>query len=377
MKIGILSLVLHTNYGGILQSYALQTVLERLGHEVYVFNREQQYDKTRWKYIPKRFVKRIIGRDVVIFQEARYKKEAPMICQHIWNFRKKYIHEYIIKSFDDIKKMNLDAIIVGSDQVWRPCYFKSQWNAGIENAFLSFTRDWKIKRIAYAASFGVNDWEFSDQETQLVAEAGKLFSVISVREDSGIKLLKEKLNLDSIQVLDPTLLLSRDDYVRLIEKADIGKSSGNLLTYILNPSSKKTTFINEVAKAKGLIPFSVNNSNVKQTAPIGQRIMPSIEKWLQGFNDAKLVVTDSFHACVFSIIFHKQFVVVGNKERGMSRFESLLDIFGLKDRLVNIGDDISSLNEIDFSAVDKIYDILKEESMSFLFNALKLRNNAS
>lgn len=377
MRIGILSLVLHTNYGGILQSYALQTVLERLGHEVYVFNREQQYDKTRWKYIPKRFVKRIIGRDVVIFQEARYKKEAPMICQHIWNFRKKYIHEYIIKSFDDIKKMNLDAIIVGSDQVWRPCYFKSQWNAGIENAFLSFTRDWKIKRIAYAASFGVNDWEFSDQETQLVAEAGKLFSVISVREDSGIKLLKEKLNLDSIQVLDPTLLLSRDDYVKLIEKADIGKSSGNLLTYILNPSSKKTTFINEVAKAKGLIPFSVNNSNVKQTAPIEQRIMPSIEKWLQGFNDAKLVVTDSFHACVFSIMFHKQFVVVGNKERGMSRFESLLDMFGLKDRLVNIGDDISSLNEIDFSAVDKIYDILKEESMSFLFNALKLRNNAS
>lgn len=371
MKIGILSLVLHTNYGGILQSYALQTVLERLGHEVYVFNREQQYDKTRWKYIPKRFVKRIIGRDVVIFQEARYKKEAPMICQHIWNFRKKYIHEYIIKSFDDIKKMNLDAIIVGSDQVWRPCYFKSQWNVGIENAFLSFTRDWNIKRIAYAASFGVNDWEFSDQETQLVAEAGKLFSVISVREDSGIKLLKEKLNLDSIQVLDPTLLLSRDDYVKLIEKAGIGKSSGNLLTYILNPSSKKTNFINEVAKAKGLIPFSVNNSNVKQTAPIEQRIMPSIEKWLQGFSDAKLVLTDSFHACVFAIIFHKQFIVIGNKERGMSRFESLLDLFGLKDRLVNIGDDISSLDEIDFSAVDKIYDTLKEESESFLFNALK------
>ena len=371
MKIGILSLVLHTNYGGILQSYALQTVLERLGHEVYVFNREQQYDKTRWKYIPKRFVKRIIGRDVVIFQEARYKKEAPMICQHIWNFRKKYIHEYIIKSFDDIKKMNLDAIIVGSDQVWRPCYFKSQWNVGIENAFLSFTRDWNIKRVAYAASFGVNDWEFSDQETQLVAEAAKLFSAISVREDSGIKLLKEKLNLNSIQVLDPTLLLSRDDYVKLIEKADIGKSSGNLLTYILNPSSKKTTFINEVAKAKGLIPFSVNNSNVKQTAPVEQRIMPPIEKWLQGFNDAKLVVTDSFHACVFSIIFNKPFIVLGNHERGNARFESLLNMFDLKDRLANIGDDISSLGEIDYSVVDKIYDTLKEESKSFLFNALK------
>lgn len=366
MKIGILSLVLHTNYGGILQSYALQTVLERLGHEVYVFNREQQYDKTRWKYIPKRFVKRIIGRDVVIFQEAKYKKEAPIICQYIWNFRKKYIHEYIIKSFDEIKKMNLDAIIVGSDQVWRPCYFKSQWNVGIENAFLSFTRDWNIKRIAYAASFGVNDWEFSNQETQLVAEAGKLFSAISVREDSGIKLLKEKLNLDSIQVLDPTLLLSRDDYVKLIENASVGKSSGNLLTYILNPSSKKTTFINEVAEAKGLIPFSVNNSNVKQTAPIEQRIMPSIEKWLQGFNDAKLVVTDSFHACVFSIIFNKPFIVLGNHERGNARFDSLLKLFDLQDNLA-VDPDKYKFNHISSSCAEckKIED-LRNQSIQFI-----------
>lgn len=106
------------------------------------------------------------------------------------------------------------------------------------------------------------------------------------------------------------------------------------MTYILNPSSKKTTFINEVAKAKGLIPFSVNNSNVKQTAPIEQRIMPSIEKWLQGFNDAKLVVTDSFHACVFSIIFNKPFIVLGNHERGNARFDSLLKLFDLHDNLV-------------------------------------------
>lgn len=366
MKIGILSLVLHTNYGGILQSYALQTVLERLGHEVYVFNREQQYDKIRWKYIPKRFVKRIIGRDVVIFQEARYKKEGPMICQHIWSFRKEYIHEYIIKSFDEIKKMNLDAIIVGSDQVWRPCYFKSQWNAGIENAFLSFTRDWNIKRIAYAASFGVNEWEFSNQETQLVAEAGKLFSAISVREDSGIKLLKEKLNLDSIQVLDPTLLLLKDDYVRLIEKADIGKSSGNLLTYILNPSSKKTTFINEVAKAKGLIPFSVNNSNVKQTAPIEQRIMPSVEKWLQGFDDAKLVITDSFHACVFSIIFGKPFIVLGNLERGNARFDSLLKLFSLQNNLVTDLENFDFDNILSSCVENKKIDDLRNKSIQFL-----------
>lgn len=366
MKIGILSLVLHANYGGILQSYALQTVLERLGHEVYVFNKEQQYDKTRWKSIPKRVVKKIMGYDSVIFEESRYRKEAPIICQNIWSFRKKYIHEYIINSFDEIKKMNLDAIIVGSDQVWRPCYFKSQWNAGIEDAFLSFAKDWNIKRIAYAASFGVNEWEFSDQETQLVAAAAEQFSAISVREDSGVKLLKKKLRIDSIQVLDPTLLLSRDDYVNLIEKADNVKSPGNLLTYILNPSSKKTAFINEVAKVEGLIPFSVNNSNIKHTAPVEQRILPPVEKWLQGFNDAKVVITDSFHACVFSIIFGKPFIVLGNQERGNARFDSLLKLFNLQNNLA-LNLDCYNLNNFLSSSVEckKIED-LRNKSIQFL-----------
>ena len=366
MKIGILSLVLHTNYGGILQSYALQTILERLGHEVYVFNKEQQYNKLKWKSIPKRLIKKIVGLDGVIFQESRYKKEAPIICQHVWDFRKKYIHEYIINSFEEIKNMNLDAIVVGSDQVWRPCYFKSQWNAGIENAFLSFTQGWNIKRIAYAASFGVNEWEFSDQETQLVAEAVELFSAISVREDSGAKLLKKKLEIDSIQVLDPTLLLSRNDYVGLIEKANIGKSPGNLLTYILNPSSKKTVFINEVAKAENLIPFSINNSNVKQTAPVEQRILPPVEQWLQGFNDAKVVITDSFHACVFSIIFGKPFIVLGNQERGNARFDSLLKLFNLQHNMIENLDNFDLDNILSSCVENKKIDGLRNLSIQFL-----------
>ena len=125
-------------------------------------------------------------------------------------------------------------------------------------------------------------------------------------------------------------------------------------------------------KKKKLEPFNVYNPyEYDESHPLQERIKPSVEKWLRGFYDAKFVITDSFHACVFSIIFHKQFVVVGNKERGMSRFESLLEMFGLEDRLVNIGDDISSLSKIDYVAVDKIYDTLKEESKSFLFNALK------
>ena len=199
-----------------------------------------------------------------------------------------------------------------------------------------------------------------------------MFDAVSVREKSAVNQCRKYFNHSASHVLDPTLLLRVDDYIRLFKASNVDKSCGTLLTYVLDSSEVMTKYIRDIAQDKKLEPFNVNNPyEYDDSRPLQERIKPSVEKWLRGFYDAEFVITDSFHACVFSIIFHKQFVVVGNKERGMSRSESLLDMFGLKDRPVNIGDDISSLDEIDFTAVDKIYATLKEESKSFLFNALK------
>lgn len=372
MKIAILSLVLHQNYGGILQSYALQTVLERGGHTVEVLNRAPTYPSMNWKEVPKRIAKKLLGRDIVVFKEARYKREAQTLNKAVWDFRKKYIHERIINDFSEIQESDYDCIVVGSDQVWRPKYFKRQWGCGIENAYLSFTKGWNIKRIAYGASFGVDEWEYTEEETRLCAEAAKMFDVITVREDSGVHLVKEYLHNNATCVLDPTMLLTKEDYITLIEDSDTSKSKGTLLTYILNGSKEKINFINKVAKERDLKTYSVNHSFTKKTAPVNERVLPSIEHWLSGFHDAEFVITDSFHACVFSIIFDKPIIALGNAERGMSRFSSLLGMFDMKENLITSFDDYHAY--IKYSTSNKTADIL-HELKSKSYNELRKCNN--
>ena len=146
----------------------------------------------------------------------------------------------------------------------------------------------------------------------------------------------------------------------------------NLLNYVLDETDEIKNLIQKVASEKKMIPFAVNNPYENDdTKPLNQRIKLSVESWLRGFYDADFVITDSFHACVFSIIFKKQFIVVGNKERGMARFESLLKMFGLEDRLVDEKIDINSLQPIDYDKVYVLYGKLKEKSLHFLSENLE------
>lgn len=342
MKIGIVTLPLHINYGGILQAYALQTVLERMGHQVVVFNHEMKYSLPLWRRplsYTKRFIKKyFLGRKAVrIFEEQYRRKEYSIISQHTQSFIDKYIHSYNIRSFTELKSKDFDAIIVGSDQVWRPIYFMPMFRSSIENAYLDFAKGWNIKRVAYAASFGTEDWEYTPVQTEHCKNLLKLFDLVTVREESGVRLSKEQFGVDALHVLDPTMLLNKEDYIKLFDVANIPKSSGKLLNYILDETSEKTEIINQIAAEKALVPFRVNSKVENPNVPIEERIQPPVEVWIRGFYDAEFVVTDSFHACVFSIIFGKPFVVIGNKDRGMARFESLLKMFNLEDCLVSPG----------------------------------------
>lgn len=335
MKIGILTLTLHTNYGGILQAYALQTVLERMGHEVVVFNTTFKPKQTKWLKVPKRVIKKILGKDIVVFQEQKENREAPIINSKVWKFREKYIHEYLISNFNELGNKEFDCIVVGSDQVWRPIYFEEQWRTRIEDAYLAFTKGWNIRRIVYAASLGVDSWEYSDEKTINCRELINLFDNVSVRESSAISLVRDYLGITVSQVIDPTFLLSSSDYLQLAKK-ELGENyyQGELLVYFLNPNSEKKELIEKVARQKGLKPFYVNNRMQDIKSPIKDRVLPSVEEWLYGFHNAKFVLTDSFHACVFSIIFQKPFVAFSNMERGTTRFTSLLRGLGLDKNLI-------------------------------------------
>lgn len=369
MKIGILTLVLHTNYGGILQTYALQNILEQMGHEVVVFNRPFISLKTRWFEVLKRIIKKLIGKDVVIFKEIKYNREAAFLNEAVWNFRKKYIHERVIDKLSEIKECDVDCIIVGSDQVWRPIYFETQWHSGIKDAYLDFTKGWDIKRVAYAASFGVDQWEQNSTTTEACKNAAKMFDAISVREQMGVSLLKNNLGVDATHVLDPTFLLASDDYKNLFEIEKAPKSKGNLLVYILDPNKDKSKVVERIAIEKQLDTFCVNNTLVKESAPVDERKLPSVEAWLRGFYDAEFVITDSFHACVFSILFNKPFAVFANEKRGASRIVSLLKMFGLEKCLIR-GNTISS--DVDCKPDEETYKKLyawRNLSLEFLKKA--------
>lgn len=369
MKIGIITLPLHTNYGGILQAYALQTVLERMGHEVcLVEKRRKPVTLPLWKaplVYGKRILKNAKGSPFPLFYEQKVNREEPFVRQHTDKFICRYIKRRIVGDFSEINESDYDAIVVGSDQIWRPKYF----NDNIERAFLDFTEGWDVRRIAYAASFGTDEWEYTRAQTRRCERLLKRFDAVSVREASGADLCREHFGVEAKTMLDPTMLLEKEDYIRLFENANTPKSNGTLLNYILDDTPEKTALTNRIAKERGLVPFRVNaKSDIN--LPIENRIAPSVEQWLRGFYDAEFVVTDSFHACVFSILFNKPFLVVGNQKRGLSRFISLLGMFGLEDRLIpdiNINNVLFS-KKIDYILINNLLNELKYKSIR-LFNA--------
>ena len=374
MKIGVLTLPLHNNFGGILQAYALQRVLKSLGYNAVLIDKPKYISFGPWYkrypiYVKRALQKYLMRKDIVVRADVEHNWVPKIIAKNTDKFIDKYIKRIFTKDFTNIRKRNFEAIIVGSDQVWRPKYFFS----AIENAYLDFAKEWDIKRIAYAASFGTEDWEYTDEQTTSCAALLKRFNAVSVRESSAIGLCKERLGVKAEHVLDPTMLLNKEQYIKLFAKAKTTESDGNLFCYILDKDADKKNIINTVANKKGLTPFYVNSRYEEFEAPLEERIQQPVEKWLRAFNDAEFVITDSFHACVFSIMFNKPFIVYGNKERGYARFESLLKLFGLEERLA------SSLNEaniildkpINWESVNSIHHKLKEKSFSFLINSLK------
>lgn len=381
MKIGILTQPLHSNYGGLLQNYALQQVLLRSGHEVETIDwtpsnkslRSRLY-RIKWTILPFLFPKK--------YPKLRYQptdEERKVIQQHTNHFISTYIHHTKTIMFKDgfsrqAKVGKYDAYVVGSDQVWRPRY-----NAFLTSMFLDFAKEEKPKRIAYAASFGTDQWEFTQEMTSICAPLAQKFDFVSVREDSGVKLCKEHLGVNAVHVLDPTLLLTKEDYIHLIEVEKEPKAKGTLFNYILDPDAAKSAFINKVEKEKGLTTFQVLPKCQEETRTkedvknrIEDCVFPGVTSWLRAFMDAEMTIVDSFHGMVFSIIFNKPFWVIGNANRGMSRFTSLLKLFHLEDRLLDANQlqEVDINRPIDWSSVNAILKQKRNECKNLLLTEL-------
>lgn len=365
MKIYILTLPLNVNYGGILQAYALQTVLLRMGHEVAVIDREKKPRWTEWFFkLPGRLVQKIVlRRNIPVFHERLYYQHSLMQAQYTCRFIEQHIKRRMVHFLSEIDQTEMDALVVGSDQIWRPVYF-TPFYGNVVNAFGAFADHWNIRRLSYAASFGVDHLkEYSVNEILEIGRILSTFSGVSVRESSGIHLCKDYFHVVAQQVLDPTMLLKMDDYLKLIP--DTMPKQEGIMTYVLDAFEGKYAFLNRLGEQLKMPLFSV-------IAESYEKPQPPLEQWLAGFRDASLIVTDSFHACVFSILFNKPFWVVLNPNRGIARIESLLSMFGLENRLVtNLQTCPVEKTPIDWQAVNQKLEQGRKHSTEYLINALE------
>ena len=370
MKIAILTLPLRYNYGGILQNFALQTMLKRMGHEVITLE-PKRYRYTWWQYIlygTQHFIGRYLRGHNATEVLEEWNRDLPirMMGKNTFSFIDRYIRrkEYSNLSME-VNSHDYDAFIVGSDQVWRP-----EYNTNIANMFLDFTEGWNIKRFAYAASFGVDTWSQPRDITTTCREALQAFDGVSVREDSGEDLCQDVFGVKATHVLDPTLLLTKEDYFSILKLDKVKKSEGNLLVYILDYTQEKEELIHRITEEKNLTPFRVNSDveNWKEK-DINKKIQPPVEQWVRGFYDADYVVTDSFHACVFSIIFNKPFVLLVNSYRGSARFQSLCQQLSLNELIKS---KVGNCIEFDKPTPEVVYKLaqLRKTSLNWLHNAL-------
>ena len=381
MKIGISTQPLHANYGGLLQNYDLQQVLLLGGHKVKTI--DWQFPVS-WRailaYLKNEMIDTLFPSRAVEQKYIPTTKEKAKIQSKTNSFIQKHLyHTHTIKEHAGFlmqaEKEQFEGYVVGSDQCWRPLY-----NTFLSSMFLDFVQDIDVKRVAYAASFGTDQWEFSSEATAQCASLVQKFDLVTVREDSGVKLCNEHLGVEATHVLDPTMLLTKEDYIHLIETEKEPNAVGNLFNYILDPDEAKTTFINRVAEGMNLKPFQVlpkYQAETRTKEDVKKRIedcvFPGVTTWLRAFMDADMTIVDSFHGMVFSILFNKPFWVIGNAERGMSRFTSLLKLLNLEDRLLDVSElaKVDFKRPIDWNRVNILLEQKRNESKNLLLNALR------
>lgn len=356
LKIGVLTQPLHNNYGGLLQAYALKEVLQQMGHSVVIINRRPLKDRFTTIHkiaVATKSLIKLKSPHPNLFLSKSYHNainHLPLLFQkkYIPNLSKMVVTQ---KGMRNLNRQGFECYIVGSDQCWRPRY-----SPKLLNYFLDFAKQKEgIKKLSYAASFGTERWEFTPKESIRAAELLAKFNWVSVREEQAVQLVKEHLKRDDAKHLpDPTLLLNKEHYLKLIEEYN-GKSGPDKLhhhierlhRYILDNNRQKEQLVDRVATLLKLTPQSLlPTKSLYHTKVTIQNLQQfsyrSPIEWLQATAEATFVVTDSFHGTLFAILFNTPFITIANRERGAERMQSLLKKFNLQERLVELDSAINS-----------------------------------
>ena len=345
MKVGILTHQQHINYGGILQCFALSTYLKLLGHEPLVIRRVPNKSN---------IIKRILRSFLKQLGLKHFNQVLPDRAANVRSFVEENLNRTaVIDSHSLMNKVcnqyQLEAVLVGSDQVWRRDF---AINFGFDY-FLDFVPSNVIK-ASYAASFGLNTWDYTNDESKIIKRLLQEFRGISVREKEAVGLCKSHLEMDAELLIDPTMLLNDSIYGKYSSDRII--QDKYVFVYWLGDLNDISKYVSE---------YESLGYKVKVITLRGNHVLDSVEDWLSYIKYADIVLTDSFHGCVFSMLFHKQFVAYCNKSGGYGRIQSLFESMGISDKLEN-----PKMN-VDYTIVDNQMEALRAKANNYLQKILQ------
>ena len=364
-RIHILTHPLGANYGGIMQAYALQQALRQMDYEPVTldipFDRRSRL--RRWAEAQVRTIKRI-SYDQSIRSER-------VVLQHTSRFVQQHITlSPPLRSDAQLRQYYCEqpahAYIVGSDQVWR-----QEFVPMLDDYFLGFIPEADpVRRIAYAASFGVDPIDIAPERTALYSELLRRFVAISVRESLAVQLLKQRFGATAQWVLDPTMLFTKEEYIDQLGLRE--EPSGEVFAYMLTHTPHKEELARQIAESHHTTYhlFAPWRHWMERGQGLEACILPPVERWLEGILNAQCVVTDSFHGVAFSLIFGKPFVAIVNNHGGCSRFDTLIKLFDLELHQEGAYELVSSPKCYDVKAIAQTLARHRITSIGFLDSAL-------
>lgn len=383
MKIGVITIEQVGNYGAELQCYATQKVLQNIGCDAeiidYCYYKDYRYKdskmsepfvpmtfKERIFYVLKyRIVNRFVDKVLLLFNSNIARRNSRFAAFHAENTKMSRKYMSMPELYE--ASMDYDIFVTGSDQVWNPGAQSS-----IEPYFLTFAPD-SARKISFAASFGVSEIEPNLRERY--KEYLSRFDFISVREKNACDMVKQLVGKDAECVLDPTLLLTKDEWMKVARQYD-SVPEHYVLVYTLFESPAIFSLAKKVAKEKGISVLRITKrayfvsyiegiSNVSDAGPA---------EFISLIAGADYIITDSLHGTAFSINFGIPFLtIVSSKNNNNSRMESLLKVVGLSGRMVYEEKEVSSLiynDNIDFKEIENHIKKARVTSMNFLNKAL-------
>ena len=359
------------NYGAKVQAFALAEALRKLGYDIEYINRRPKIGTYSDSNAILRQLKKL---------EEVYNRK------YFYQFEEKYLQPQSVPIYsnDEFGKIDLHkyyGFTIGSDQMWRDDYYRPTFTPV---SYLDFAKDYEAKKVAYAVSFGKSTCKHPENRRIYLESLIKKFSAVSVREKSGIEILNDTFHVDcGVWVVDPTLLLNKEEYIKIFNLKDLPTKRKETATYILCDNYKTIGFYETIGEEIGLPmrhflkpkKYRILYNHYVARLPFFRR-MPSILNWFDTILNTQYFITDSFHGTVFAIIFGKQFITLDNSVGGSERLTSLLGLLGLEDRLFDfsvspkiIADKVKE--PIDYQKVYRKLKTFVESSRKFLADSFK------